>query len=509
MPINISRYVDITSGVGGASQVATRSLGGMVITGNPLCPTGTILDFTSADDVGAHFGTASEEYARAVFYFGWVSKDITSPQLLSFYFWNNDAATADLIFGVPPIDSLAQFQSITTGELKLTMGGVTATLTGIDLSGAGSLAAVAADVQTAIRAHSAGGTAWTGATVTYNSSTGAFNLTGGATGADTIAVAAAASNDLAGPLGWLSANTVLSNGSAAQTVPAMLAALVNQSNNFGSFLFTSAINLSLSNVEAAANWNNSLTPNVQFIYTVQVSAANASSWQAALNEIGGVTLTLASPGAAATTEYPEMCPMMILAATDYTATNSVQNYEFQEFILTPSVTTDADYETYTNLNINFYGQTQTAGQLLQFYQQGVMFGLPVNPLDQNTYANEIWLKDALGASLMNLLLALSQVPANNTGRAQVLSTIQSVINVALRNGTISVGRMLTVQQQLYVAQVTGSPTAWQQVQNAGYWVGATIQTYTVGSNTEYKIVYTLIYAKDDIIRLIQGSDILI
>jgi hypothetical protein len=509
MAINISNYVDITSGVGAASQVPTRSLGGMIVTGNSLCPTGTILNFTSADDVGTHFGTTSEEYERAVFYFGWVSKNITSPQQLGFYFWNNDADTADLIFGAPPIDTLTQFNAITSGQLTLTMGGTTHTLTGINLSAAASLAAVATDIQTAVQGYSAGGTAWTGATVTYDATSGAFNLTGGATGADTIGVTAAPSNDLAGPLGWLSARAVLSNGSAAQAVTAMLAALVDQSNNFGSFLFTNGLNLSLTDIEAAANWNHSLTPNVQFIYTAQVSPSNASAWHTALSEIGGLTLTLASPGAAASTEYPEMCPMMILAATDYTATNSVQNYEFQEFELTPSVTTDADYQTYTGLNINFYGQTQTAGRQIQFYQQGVMFGLATDPLDQNTYANEIWLKDALGASLMNLLLALSQVPANNTGRAQVLATIQSVINVALRNGTISVGRTLTIQQQLYIAQITGSQTAWQQVQNAGYWVGATIQPYAVGDNTEYKIVYTLIYAKDDVIRLIQGSDILI
>jgi hypothetical protein len=509
MPINISNYVDVTSGVGAASQVATRNLGGMIITGNPLCPTGGIKTFTSAADVGTYFGTSSEEYKRAVFYFGWVSKNVTSPQQLSFYFWNNNAATHSLIFGAPPIDALAAFNAISAGQLTLTMGGSTHTLTGIDLSGAGSLAAVASDVQAAIRAYSAGGTEWTGATVTYDSTSGAFDLVSGSTGADTVGVAAAVSNDLAGPLGWLSPNTVLSNGTAAQTVTAMLTALVGQSNDFGSFLFTTGLALNLTTVEAAAAWNNSLTPNVQFIYTVQVTPTNASTWQAGLRQTGGVTLTLASPGAAASTEYPEMCPMMILAATDYNATNSVQNYEFQQFNLTPSVTTDADYNTYTGLNINFYGVTQTAGRQIAFYQQGVMFGLATDPLDQNTYANEIWFKDALTASLMNLLLALSQVPANNTGRAQVLSTIQSVINVALNNGTISVGRTLTTQQQLYVAQITGSPTAWQQVQNAGYWVGATIETYTVGSNTEYKIVYTLIYAKDDVIRLIQGSDILI
>ncbi|HZZ80034.1 MAG TPA: DUF3383 family protein [Gemmataceae bacterium] len=505
MAISLSKYVDITSGVGAANNVPTRSLGALVITNNSLCPTGTKLDFTSAADVGDYFGTTSEEYARAVFYFGWVSKNITSPQVLSFYFWNNDTATHDLIFGAPPIDSLVQFNSITAGQLTLTMGGTTHTLTSIDLSAAGSLAAVATDITTAIQAYSAGGAQWTGATVTYDSTSGAFNLVSGSTGTDTIEIAAAPSNDLAGPLGWLSSKTVLSNGTAAQTLPDLLDQLIDQTNNFGSFCFTNGLALSLTTVEAAAEWNNSLNPNIQFIYSVPVTVANASSWAAALAEIGGVTLTLAPLA----TEYPEMVPMMILAATDYNAINAVQNYEFQEFNLTPSVTTNADYQTYTGLRINFYGQTQTAGQLIQFYQQGVMMGLAVDPLDQNTYANEIWLKDALGAALMNLLLALSQVPANNTGRAQVLATLQSVINVALQNGTISVGRTLTVQQQLYIAQVTGSSTAWQQVQNAGYWVGATIQSYMVGGVTEYKIVYTLIYAKDDVIRLIEGSDILI
>lgn len=510
MAIPISNYVDVSSVVGGANQAPLRNFGGLIITGNSLVPTGKILQFTSAAAVGSYFGTSSEEYTRSQFYFGWISKSGTAPQQLNFYFWNNDAATADLIFGVPPIDTLTQFNSITAGQLSLTMGGFTHTLTAINLSAAGSLAAVATDIQTAIQSYSAGGSAWTAATVSYNATTGAFNLTGGATGADaTFAVTAAPSNDLAAPLGWLNAGTVVSQGSAAQTIPTMLNALINTSNNFGSFLFTNGLSMSLTNIEAAANWNNTLTPNIQFIYTVQVSPTNASSWQSALNQIGGVTLTLASPGSAATTEYPEMVPMMILAATDYDATNSVQNYQFQEFTLTPSVTDPTSYTTYTNLNINFYGQTQTAGQLINFYQQGVMFGLASQPLDQNTYANEIWFKDALGSALMNLLLDLNQVPASNTGIAMVLSIIQSVVNQALQNGTIEIGRTLTEVQILYITQQTGSTTAWQQVQNTGYWKGAQVETYTVGGVTEYKIVYTLIYAKDDVVRLIQGSNVLV
>ena len=40
-----------------------------------------------------------------------------------------------------------------------------------------------------------------------------------------------------------------------------------------------------------------------------------------------------------------------------------------------------------------------------------MMGSPVNPSDQNVYANEIWLKDAATVAIMNLLLSLSQLPA--------------------------------------------------------------------------------------------------
>ena len=34
-------------------------------------------------------------------------------------------------------------------------------------------------------------------------------------------------------------------------------------------------------------------------------------------------------------------------------------------------------------------------------------GLSTDPLDMNTFANEQWLKDAAGVSIMNLLLAVN------------------------------------------------------------------------------------------------------
>ena len=507
MPISLSQYVDINSVVGGNPNVPLRSLTPLIITGNPLVPTGVKLDFTSAAQVGTYFGTASEEYARAEMAFGWTSKTGLKIPLMSFWFWNNDAATASLIFGKPATYALSQFTSITTGDFTLTLGGFTHHLTAINLSSAGSLAAVAADIQAAIRAYSAGGAAWTAATVTFDATRGCFDLVSGLTGADVVSITAGTTTDLAGPLGWLT-GAILSNGSAAQDVPTNLTALNTLNNNFGSFCYTTALAVTLATVTAAATWNNSLNPNVQFLFSIVAVATNMSAWVAALAGLSGWAINLQSP---VTGEYPEQMPMVIGGAIDYTVQNSVQNFEFQQnFAITPSVTDDLNYALYTGLLVNFYGQTQSAGQLINFYQQGVMGGGNVNsPSDIGVYFNEMWLKDASSAAIMNLLLALPQVAANAGGRSQILSTLQSIINQALFNGTISVGKPLNNTQIEYITEISGDPLAWHQVQSDGYWVNAVIQSYVQSGITKYKVVYTLIYSKDDVIRLVQGTDILI
>lgn len=499
MAISLTRYVEITSGVGASAGVSTRDLIGRFFTTNPLAPTGTVLEFESADEVLDYFGADSVEYSRAAFYFGWTSKDITAPQKISFYFWPNEN-TPSLIFGKPATYALGSFTGITTGDFTLTLGGFTHHLTGINLSSAISLAAVAALIQTAVRAFSGGGVAWTAATVTFDSIRGCFDLESGATGADTVAVTAGVTTDLAAPLGWL-LGAIFSNGANEEAVATVLADSTEISNNFGSFAFVPT--LTQAEIVEAATWNK--TQGIDFIYSVPVLAACASAVSAAVIDIGGTTLTL-SP---LETEYPEQAPMMIEAATDYTRRNSVRNYMFQEFDLSASVTTNSDADIYDDLRINYYGQTQTAGQLRDFYQRGVMMGLSVDPSDQNVYANEAWLKDASGAAIMTLLLALNQIPANSQGRAQILAVLQNVIDLALFNGTISVGKPLTVAQKLFISNATGDQNAWQQVQNIGYWVDAQIVPFVEDDVTKYKAVYTLIYSKDDIIRKVEGTDILI
>lgn len=593
MAISITRYVDITSGLGGASLVQTRSLVGRFFTASPLIPPQTFISFNSAAEVLSYFGPQSEEYLRAQFYFSWISKGLTQPQAIQFAKYVQTALPPSIIPSQNNNSVLSNWTSITSGSFILTMGGFTFNLTGLDFSAAANLADVATILQTAIQAETGGGAMWTAATVTYQSSLnglnyGGFFLTGGADGVVTNPInvqIGGGGTDITGSslLGWLpqisivngamTSGAIWSTGSAVETITQTLTNSANASNNFGSFAFLTNLNLTLQNVNDAATWNKS--QNVSYMYSVAVTPENASAWAAqgspGVGAIGGVGLTLSPaitkvlngtitnnsnvitnlmstaglsigmpvsgssiPAGAVlqsisdtsvtislnatsstteditftTLQFPEMFPMMIEAATDYTQLNAVQNYEYQQVAgLTPSVNTDSDADFYDGLFINYYGVTQQAGQQIAFYQQGFLQGSTVstNIIDMNPYVNEIWLKDSATVALMNALLSLKQIAANNSGKNQILSILQTVINQALNNGTISVGKQLDTNQKSFITSETGDPLAWYQVQNSGYWVGVVISL----SGSIYVATYTLIYSKDDVVRKIVGTHTLI
>jgi len=497
MAISFKKYVDIVSGVGGAALVPTRELIGRLFTTNPLVPTKSFYEFTDLASVGDYFGTQSEEYLRAIFYFGWVSKAITSPKKISFARWA-DAATAPQIFGDPDEFQLASFTGTSDGAITLTLGVDTEVITGIDFTPDLTLADVAATLQAAVRAANAGAQ-WTGATVTYNVTRKSFDLTGGATGPAVISVANAGSGtEIMSLIGW--DNAILSDGVAIESVTDVLTESAGANNNFGSFLFMPA--LSIDEVVEAATWTKN--QNVMFQFYHSVLEVDASDYYEVLKDIAGTGITI-KPATVAD-EYHEMMPMMVLAATDYKKRNSNQNYMFQTFPVSATVTSTSDSNTLDSQRMNYYGETQSAGASLRFYQRGLLMGLSSDPLDMNTYANEQWLKDANFASIMNLLLAMPAIQANDTGRSQILGILQDNIDQAKFNGVISIDKPMTPTQQAYITSVTGDENAWRQVQSIGYWLDAVVNE---GSPGEFSIDYTLIYAKADAVRKVNGTQIMI
>lgn len=504
MPISLDNYVAITSGIGAVNALPGRALIPRIFTTNPLLPTGTYKEFTNAADVGTYFGTGSEEYARAVFYFSFVSKNITQPQLISFGRWVN-ADTDPLIFGASNAQLLANWTSISTGDFTLQMGTHTFHLTGLDFSAASSLTNVASILTTAIQTQGmTGGALWTDAVVSWDSVNSRFNLVGGATGAATISVTAGVTVDVVGLLGWLSPDAIFSKGAVTESITTTLTNSASLSDNFGCYMFTYTAALDLAQVTESATWNT--TNNVKYQYYPNVTAANSAAWSAALIGFAGTGLVLQGT----TGQYHEMMPADIMGATVYSNINSVQNYMFYQFpTLTPTVTNDADAATYDALRINYLGQTQSAGVFVSFFQRGVLMGGSTAPTDMNVYANEQSLKDTAGTAAMNLLLALAQLPADTQGTNQLNIQISAVVSQYKANGTITTGKPFNSTQIIFITNATGDANAWRQVQSSGYWLNVVVESYVVDSLTQWKAVYTLIYSKDDIIRKIEGTDILI
>jgi len=617
--ISQSRYVNIVSGVGAGAAVAQRQLILRLITQNNLLPPGLVAEFVNASSVGAYFGMQSEEYYRAVAYFAFISKQITSPQRISFARWVS-AAIAPMIVGDTIAKVLSSLVAMTAGTLTINSGATPSNITGINLSTATTLTQVASLLQTALQAagtvitapgvpttgSTAGGTLagatyyvkvtytnsigetlpsneqtqivaannlltvtspapstgatgynvyvstatgtetkqnttpisigtnWTEpttglvsgsnppssnttgsaqlttCTVTYNTNTNQFVLTGSTPGSGTLSCTPSGlATDLGPLLGWTTGGTVLVAGQAADTPDVAVSKSAAISNNFGSFAYcTPSTPLTNSQIALIGAWTD--LQNNQYMYSLATPLANLQTLYALLKGYSGVAINILSTTQA--NDFVEQSPCEILAATNYNNPAASQNYMFYSFASrNVTVSDDTTANTVDASRGNYIGVTQQAGQQLAFYQRGVLCGGSQAAVDMNTFANEMWMKSSFSANFLSLFLNVPEVPADPVGAGMLLGVMQPTINLAKSNGVIAPGKTLTAVQQQYITSITNDPNAWRQVQTLGYWLNI---TFTSQSNpnsglTEWVANYLFVYSKSDAIRAVNGSDVMI
>lgn len=496
MAISQTKYVNIISAVGGTSQVSQRDLMGRVFTSNPLVPAGAVVEFSGGSSaalaaVGDYFGITSAEYAFASKYFGYISRKGTQPQKISFA-PHATAATSASLYGAVKSAPLTSFTTLTNADVTFKADSTTFALTGLNLASATSFADVATAIQTAINTVQDDT-----AVFEYDSTLSRFVFKTVATGADhTVEYA---TGTLASLLGMNEGNTgaVLSESSAVTTGLNALKDSAELSNNFFAFTFLTSIT---GEETAIAEWVKA--QNIRYMWSMGVTTANASTMASAMAEYDGVGLTLDI-----NSEHAEFLPMAVAAAIDYNTANASVDFMYQQASgITPSVSSDTDANAYDAIRVNYYGSTQQAGNLISFYQNGVLMG---DVSSMGVYTNEAWLKDAITTNLLNMRLSLDSLPANTTGLGYVKLSIQEIIEKALFNGVFSVGKTLDATQKAYVSQLTGDVMAWQAIQSVGYWLTASVEKYTEQGIEKYKVNYLLVYAKGDSINKVDGRDILI
>ena len=501
--ISQSQYVDITSGVGGQAQASAREHILRVFTSASQMPSGTVLEFTSANAVGEYFGFNSREYALAQTYFSFVSAQQQSPSKISFCA-DTSAGKAPFLRATAAPGQLSAFQAVTDGSFTLSLGGLSGTVSGLDFSSAAAYADIASAVQTALRAAQSSSPMWQNMTFEFDAESGGFVLTGGAAEAGAIVplTAGESGTDISGMLGLNeAASPVVSQGVAATSYGQMLSDSLNLSNNYGTFAFLTQPDND--GIVEIAQWTQ--TQNLLGgMYLQPVSKEQYSTIQPLVADYTGTALI-----ADAFTPYSDawLVPACVAAATNFNRVNGTQNYMYKQLSgVEPSVTTDADYEAMTAVRVNFYGSTQQAGTPIAFFQPGSLQG---EVEDMGVYMNELWLKDAAAVEFLNYQLSVPKWPANASGKAVGDGLLQGVIERAKNNGTISQGKELTSTKKAYITSLTGEEDAWRSVYSEGYYLSSQIVPVTTGGNTVYEYQYTLVYSKGDSVRKVTGTHTLI
>ena len=495
MPISSNRYVNITSSVGGGSAFPTKELLLRLYTTNERVPTGSVLNFSSGElstSLIEYFGSDSAEYKQAAFYFGFISKQGTSPKNIQYARWTN-VDTSSRIFGskAAPLDELKLYNN---AAFNLVIGGVRVFVTGIDFSGELTYAAMAASLQVTLKA--LGGPV-ASCTVTFDNTRNSFDFNSDLHRDGEISLEAVTPEFLES-FGW-GDKAVLSGGVEGSSVAEMLAHATTINNNYGTYSFTDA--LSLDSVLESAEFANSR--NIEFMYLLPVIPSNRSAISEAISGYASCGMTLAT-NESLIQQYPWLLPAAVTGSLDYNKPAASANFMYQvDDRLTPTVSSDADANLNDAIKVNYYGATQEAGANVNFYQRGVLTGGPSAPKVMGIHANEQWLKAYLKSQFLNMFVAMQQVPADEVGQAIGLSYVDAGVAKALSNGTIATGKILTTTQKNYITQLSGDNEAWQSVQSRGYWYDLTINA------ENNQMDYLLIYSKRDSVDKVEGRHSLI
>lgn len=201
-----------------------------------------------------------------------------------------------------------------------------------------------------------------------------------------------------------------------------------------------------------------------------------------------------------------MMPMTIFASTDYNRANTATFFMFKQFdTQLATVSSDEVADVYDGAFVNYVGLVQVNGRRRSFYQRGV------NGNGEGTaiYCNEVWLKSRIATDIIDLMLSVEKIPANEDGELVIYNLICTDAELGINNGVIERNKTLTADQRRKVYNLTQDNEAYRTIEQSGYYLEVTIEKGTRFNTEEYKAVYRLIYAKGDAICAVEGTHLLV
>lgn len=480
MSLPFSKFVPISAKVQSAAFVQEKKHM-LLATTNALIGTGTPFKEYSGAAALTNFakdlGKGTNDYTVAQKYFGFNSKTGNAPEKLVVARWYKTAA-APFLKGTKPA-TVAEIKLITAGAFDITIGGATATLS-IDFSTITSYADAAQRIEAAIQNYTAGGTAFTAATATYNAVTGGFIINGGNTGkTETIAIAAPTSGtDVREELGLL--DPEVSGGADAETFAEFCDRIFNA--NTAGFSITTTETLTDSEITEAVAWlqgsvgGQTISTAARLVFNL-TDKATAKALQATLKELSytGYVVCYDPNG-----EWVNALDCAIAAATDYQVANGSLNFNFQPAVGYTPITTLGDVINYqqgqTNLSL-----AQELDDLCISYvysvgfgtQQQVLYGLGLMMGSYGTediQVNESALQMSMQVAIMNGFVSLNKIKLQGSDAKGFISTlITPTLELFKTNGSIAMDGKLSDTDKNAIFMATGNDRAADSVEQNGYY----------------------------------------
>lgn len=415
--------------------------------------------YSSLAGVALDFGTAADEYLAAQRYFS----QVPAPTQLYIGRWAK-TATAGLLRGgtlSAAQQALANFTAIANGGFKINFDGAGVTnVTGINLTGAANLNAVAALIQTALRAIGTGG--FSLSTVTWNAATSQFLIASGTTGAASTAsatIAPIAGTDL-GPLMNLTAGTMtyLVAGIAAESAVASATVFDTQVTTpwYGLAFAVPAADISTSDYLAIAAYieGSPVSSGNAHLFFVSDNAAAAivspdTTSIGAQLKVLGYNRSAVQWATSALHVAVSMAGRLLTvnAAGSNTTINPMYK---QEPGVPPETLTPTQAAVLNGNNVSYYANVNN-GTAMLFYGKSA----------SGQFLDTIWNVDALAGQIQtNVFNALytttTKIPQTDAGMQQISTSIaaaceQFVQNGALGPGVWTVGGFGQLKQNDFVA----------------------------------------------------------
>ena len=495
MPISIDQIVTVTRTTVGANFQQAALIENF-LTENILVPADNnrVKQFFSLANVGAYFGTTSDEYAVAQNYFYGYDNSRTKPQSILFSRYVQ-TATAAYMFGSPiisPTATVTAIKALSSPVMTTHINGVTQTLTlaQSDFASATGLTDIAAVIETALDAELA---ACTVSVIGTNQ----FMIEAPSSGASTSLIGYCTGNVT--ELMLLNADDfpTLSQGTTGGNAAFNMGLILNATSNWMALSYVKRltgdvigsgypVTVDLSSWIGLQNgnyvglwWEGGAAPTnanaTNYLSTILVEAGYGTSTNGQITFNIPIQVDyngLSTINTVTTNEIGRYAAFVggIGASINYSLANSKINFAAKaQSILPVNVTNDTDYKILLLRGYNVYGQFASRTTTYNFTENGSMGG---TLLWIDNYYDAVWLSDQLQNQVATLIKNSNRIPYNSDGVASLVAVLNGVAQAGLTNNVIEPGNTFTPDQIIQITNLVGEDVSPLLTQN-GFYIYAT------------------------------------